>query len=73
MILLHHRIQSGQVVTLGAVDGIHSMVWTERWQDYGEAEVVLPPGSDVRAGDVLTMPGRTMAVRVEAGRRRNPG
>ena len=64
MILLHHRIQAGQVVTLGAIDGIYSAVWTERWQDYGEAEVVLPPGSDVRAGDVLTMPGRPMAVRV---------
>jgi hypothetical protein len=47
-----------------AVDGIVSAVWTQRWQGYGEAVIVLPPGSDVQIGEFLHFPVRRMAVEV---------
>lgn len=47
-----------------AIDGIISAVWTQRWQGYGEAVIVLPPGSDVAVGDFLAFPARDMAVEV---------
>ena len=47
-----------------AIDGVMSAVWTQRWQGYGEAVIVLPPGSDVAVGDFLHFPARDMAVEV---------
>lgn len=47
-----------------AIDGVVSAVWTQRWQGYGEAQIVLPPGSDVEVGDFLAFPARGMAVEV---------
>lgn len=47
-----------------AIDGIISAVWAQRWQGYGEAVIVLPPGSDVAVGDFLAFPARDMAVEV---------
>lgn len=68
LMVIRHRLASdgasyGSPVVL---ESVTSAVWTERWQDYGEAQVSLGPGADVQAGDILTMAGRDMAVEVVA-------
>ena len=68
MMIIRHRLASdgasyGSPIVL---ESVTSAVWTERWQDYGEAQVSLGPGADVQVGDVLTMAGRDMAVEVVA-------
>lgn len=64
--LVWHRLNSAGTAyeTQGIVEDAYSVVWTERWQDYGEAQVDLPPTHDVRTGDLLTMPERDMVVEV---------
>ena len=47
-----------------AVDGVMSAVWTQRWQDYGEASIVLPPGSDVEIGEFIAFPPRDTVMEV---------
>lgn len=68
MMLVWHRLNSAGTAyeVQGIIDDAYSVVWTERWQDYGEAEVVMAPDRGVALGDVLTMPGRDMAVEVTA-------
>lgn len=50
--------------TAGIEDRFRSLVWTERWQDYGDASLTADPGTPIRIGDYLTMPGRRMCARV---------
>lgn len=66
MMLVWHRLNAAGTAyeTQGIVEDAYSVVWTERWQDYGEAQVDLPPTHDVRTGDLLTMPERDMAAEV---------
>lgn len=52
---------------VGSIEDMASLVWTERWQDYGEAQVRMPLTHDVRTGDLLALPGRDMVAEV-AGR-----
>ena len=40
------------------IDGIVSAVWTQRWQGYGEAVIVLPPNAVVNVGDLIALPPR---------------
>lgn len=65
LVLMRMRASSDVLRTEGpAIDGILSAVWTQRWQGYGEAVIVLPPGSDVAVGDFLHFPARDMVVEV---------
>lgn len=66
MMLVWHRLNADGTVyeVQGIIEDAYSVVWTQRWQDYGEAQVDLPPTHDVRTGDLLTMPERDMAVEV---------
>lgn len=68
MILVHHRLMAdgSAYEIIGLIEDAYSVVWTERWQDYGEAQVEMPPHHDIATGDLLTMPGRDMAVEVVA-------
>ena len=66
MMLVWHRLNAAGTAyeAQGIIEDAHAVVWTERWQAYGEAQVDLPPTHDVRTDDLLTMPERDMAVEV---------
>lgn len=64
MVLVQYRLSSGAYEVISIIEYAHSIVWTERYQDYGEAQVILPLGYDVRLGDVLAIPNRNMSVEV---------
>lgn len=68
LMLVRHRLAQGggSYGSPVVLESVTSAVWTERWQDYGEAQVSLGPGADVQVGDILTMAGRDMAVEVVA-------
>ena len=66
MMLVWHRLNAAGTAyeAQGIIEDAYAVVWTERWQDYGEAQVDLPPTHDVRTGDLVTMPERDMAAEV---------
>ena len=70
MILLY-RPDNGILGFVGPVENTVSVVWTERWQDYDDAQIALPVDVDIRIGDFLTMPGHVSAMRV-TGRTETP-
>lgn len=49
---------------VGALDDAYSVVWTERWQDYGEAQIRAPPGCPAEVGDLVSMVGRSMSAEI---------
>lgn len=66
MMLVWHRLNAAGTAyeAQGIVEDAYSVVWTERWQDYGEAQVDLPPTYGITVGDLITMPERDMAAEV---------
>ena len=55
---------TGLYVIQGIIEDYYSVVWTERWQEYGDAQIVIPKSHDVRTEDIITIPERSMAVEV---------
>ena len=49
---------------VGTLDDAYSVVWTERWQDYGEAQIRAPASCPAQVGDIITVVGRSMAAEV---------
>lgn len=49
---------------VGALDDAYSVVWTERWQDYGEAQIKAPASCPAQVGDLITVVGRSMAAEI---------
>lgn len=64
--LVWHRLNAAGTAyeVQGIVEDAYSVVWTQRWQDYGEAQVDLPATRKIAVGDLLTMPGRDMTAEV---------
>lgn len=61
-----HRLDADEsgYSPVGSLDGLYSMVWTQRWQDYGEAQITAPPDCPARTGDLVTVLGRDMAAEI---------
>lgn len=63
MILVWYYLRANRLYqSKGIISDALSVVWTERYQDYGEAEIILPLGYDVALDDVLAIPDRDMIV-----------
>lgn len=63
MILIWYYLRANRVYqSKGIISDALSVVWTQRYQDYGEAEIVLPLGYDIALDDVLAIPDRDMVV-----------
>lgn len=65
-LILIHRLDSDEsgYSPVGPLDDAYSVVWTERWQDYGEAQIRAPPGCPAEAGDLVSMVGRSMSAEI---------
>lgn len=66
MMLYSYTAGTENIVLRDVVEDPVSVVWTERWDSYGECKVVVPAeeASKVAVGRVLTLEGRRMACQV---------
>jgi len=66
MMLSHYRLheEGYHFVLLDIIEDAISVVWTQRWQDYGEAEIRIPLGYDIRINDLMHIMERRMSVLV---------
>ena len=67
MMLYSYKSNANRGLDLdGVVEDPESVVWTERWQDYGECEVTVPASEAplVAVGRFLVLEGRRMACEV---------
>lgn len=66
MMLYSHTVGDVRTTLADVIEDPVSVVWTERWDSYGECKVVVPAeeASKVAVGRALTLEGRRMACQV---------